>query len=155
MTMVAHISRLFVYDDWANREVLGSIRVAGCPLRPLKLMSHILSAERLWLERMKGQGQTLPVWPDFTVQQCEQQAAGLRLLWEEFLSPANEADLSVPVTYKNTEGESFTNEKEDVMLHVITHSAYHRGQIAADMRASGFSPAYTDFIHAVRQRFLD
>ena len=155
MTMVAHISRLFVYDDWANREVLGSIRLAGCPLRPLKLMSHILSAERLWHERMKGLGQTLPVWPDFTVQQCEQQAAGLRLLWEEFLSPANEADLSVPVTYKNTEGESFTNEKEDVMLHVITHSAYHRGQIAADMRASGFSPAYTDFIHAVRQGFVD
>jgi uncharacterized damage-inducible protein DinB len=155
MTMVAHISRLFVYDGWANREVLGSIRVGGCPLRPLKLMSHILSAERLWLERIKGQGQTFPVWPDFTLQQCEEQAAELRLLWKEFLSPANEADLSVPVTYKNTEGESFTNEKEDVMLHVITHSAYHRGQIAADMRASGFSPAYTDFIHAVRQGFVD
>ncbi|HXM24228.1 MAG TPA: DinB family protein [Terriglobales bacterium] len=155
MTMITPISRLFVYDDWANRKVLGSIRVAGCPLRPLKLMSHILSAERLWHERMKGLGQTFPVWPDFTLQQCEEQASGLRLLWKEFLSPANESDLSVPVTYKNTEGESFTSEKEDVMLHVITHSAYHRGQIAADMRASGFTPAYTDFIHAVRQGFME
>jgi uncharacterized damage-inducible protein DinB len=153
--MIAHIRRLFVYDDWANWEVLGSIRVAGSPGRPLKLMNHILSAERLWLERMRGLGQTFPVWPDFTLQQCEERAAEFPLLWKEFLSPANEPDLSVPVTYKNTKGESFTSQKEDVLLHVITHSAYHRGQIAADMRAAGFTPAYTDFIHAVRQGFVE
>jgi uncharacterized damage-inducible protein DinB len=153
--MIAHIRRLFVYDDWANQEVLGSIRVAGSPARPLKLMSHILSAERLWLERMKEQGQTFPVWPDFSLQQCEEQAAELSLLWKEFLSLANEPDLSVPVTYKNTKGEGFTSQKEDVLLHVIMHSAYHRGQIAADMRAAGFTPAYTDFILAVRQGFVE
>ncbi len=76
-------------------------------------------------------------------------------LWKEFLSPANEAELSFPVSYKNTKGESFTSAKEDVLLHVITHSAYHRGQIAAEMRAGGVTPAYTDFIHAVRQGFVD
>ena len=32
-------------------------------------------------------------------------------------------------------------------MHVIMHSAYHRGQIAADVRAAGLTPAYTDFIH--------
>jgi uncharacterized damage-inducible protein DinB len=155
MTLIEHLRRLFVYDDWANREVLGAMRVAGCPLRPLKLMSHILSAERLWFERMRGQGQTFPVWPDFTLQQCEEQAAEVPLLWKDFLSPAKEAELSAPVSYKNTKGEGFTSAKEDVMLHVITHSAYHRGQIAADMRAAGFTPAYTDFILAVRQGLVD
>jgi uncharacterized damage-inducible protein DinB len=33
---------------------------------------------------------------------------------------------------------------------VVIHSAYHRGQIAADVRAAGHEPAYTDFIHATR-----
>jgi uncharacterized damage-inducible protein DinB len=153
--MIAHIRRLFVYDDWANREVLGAIRGAGFAGRPLRLLSHILSAERLWYERMKGLGQTFPVWPDFSLQQCAEQVAGLRSIWEEFLSPGNEAELSVPVSYKNTEGEGFTSAKEDVLLHVITHSAYHRGQIAAEMRAAGVAPAYTDFIHAVRRGFVD
>jgi uncharacterized damage-inducible protein DinB len=32
----------------------------------------------------------------------------------------------------------------------VLSSAYHRGQIAADLRTAGFTPAYTDFIHAVR-----
>ena len=153
--MIAHIRRLFVYDDWANGEVLGAIRSAGCVGRPLQLMSHILSAERLWFERMKGLGQTFPVWPDFSWQQCEEQRSRLVLTWKEFLSPANEAELAVPVRYKSTEGESFTSNKEDILLHVATHSVYHRGQIAADMRASGFTPAYTDFIHAVRKGFVE
>ena len=36
-------------------------------------------------------------------------------------------------------------------MHVLMHSAYHRGQIALEMRAAGMEPAYTDFIQAVRQ----
>jgi len=39
---------------------------------------------------------------------------------------------------------------EDILTHVTIHSAYHRGQIASDLRAAGQAPAYTDFIHAVR-----
>jgi uncharacterized damage-inducible protein DinB len=35
------------------------------------------------------------------------------------------------------------------------HSAYHRGQIASLMRAGGGIPAYTDFIHAVRQGLIE
>lgn len=59
------------------------------------------------------------------------------------------------LTYKNTKGESWTNQTEDILMHVIVHSAYHRGQIAADVRAAGFTPAYTDFIHAVRQGLVE
>jgi uncharacterized damage-inducible protein DinB len=44
---------------------------------------------------------------------------------------------------------------EDVLTHVLFHSAYHRGQIALQMRASGAEPAYTDFIHAVRKGFVE
>jgi len=43
---------------------------------------------------------------------------------------------------------------EDILTHVLFHSAYHRGQIALQMRASALEPAYTDFIHAVRQGFV-
>ena len=154
MTMVEHIKRLFVYDDWANREVIKTIQASGSPGRTLKRMSHILSAERLWLERMQKVGQTLPVWPEFSLDECERHAAEMRGLWGEFLRPADEAYLAVLVSYKNTKGESFDSQIQDILLHVITHSIHHRGQIAAEVRAAGFTPAYTDFIHAVRQGYL-
>jgi uncharacterized damage-inducible protein DinB len=156
MDMIEHLHRLFVYDDWANREVLASLRQAEtAPARSLKLMSHVLSAERLWLERLQQQRQTLPVWPDFSLEQCATQAAELPVLWKTFLDAVHHASLSRPVSYKNSKGESWTNRRDDILLHVIMHSAYHRGQIATDMRAAGFTPAYTDFIHGVRQGFVE
>lgn len=154
--MTEHIRRLFVYDAWANREVLASLEsVKDPPTRSVKLLAHIFSAERLWLERLLLQKQTNPVWPDFTLERCKLQAAELPGLWKSYLASMNESALARSLTYKNTKGENFTSQKQDILLHVVMHSAYHRGQIAADMRAAGFTPAYTDFIHAVRQGFVD
>jgi len=155
MTMLEHISNLFSYEDWANREVLGSLRaVAAPPARSVGLLAHIVSAERLWLERLEGQKQTLPVWPTFSLEQCESEIDELAVLWKGYLGTIGEAGVLDSITYKNTKGETFTSQKHDVLMHVVMHSAYHRGQIAAGLRAAGFTPAYTDFIHAVRQGFL-
>lgn len=156
MTMIEHLRRLFAYDDWANREVLTSLRAAATPpARSLKLLAHIFSAERLWWERLQGEKQTLPVWPDFTLEQCAAQAAELAVLWEKYLSESDESDLAAPITYKNSKGENWSSRKEDILFHVILHSAYHRGQIATATRAAGLTPAYTDFIHCVRQGFIE
>jgi len=155
MTMLEHISRLFSYDDWANREVLNSLRSADAPpARSVGLLAHIVSAERLWLERLEAQQQTFPVWPMFTLDQCRTQIDQLADLWKNYLASLGEAGLTHSINYKNTKGENFTSQNQDVLLHVVMHSAYHRGQIAADLRAAGFTPPYTDFIHAVRQGFL-
>ena len=156
MTMLEHIGRLFCYDDWGNREVLGSLQALDAPPeRSVKLLAHILSAERLWLERLLVQKQTLPVWPLSTLAQCKLEVDQLPSLWENYLTSLGEAGLVRSLTYKNTKGESFSSQKQDILLHVVMHSAYHRGQIAAEMRAEGFAPPYTDFIHAVRQGFLE
>lgn len=150
--MLAHIRRLFAYDAWANREVLAALaEPKDPPARSMKYLAHILSAERLWLERLLLQKQTYPVWPQFTVEQCRREVAELPGLWENYLSSLGEAGLSRTLSYTNTEGKRWTSQKQDILLHVVMHSAYHRGQIASDMRAAGCTPAYTDFIHAVRQ----
>ena len=114
-------------------------------------MAHILSAERLWLERLKQQPQSLPVWPEFNLEQCEAQADEMGRLWNGYLELITAGDVAQPVSYKNSKGEAWTSAVVDILTHVVMHSAYHRGQIASHMRASGQTPAYTDFIHAVRQ----
>lgn len=63
-------------------------------------------------------------------------------------------DLAQTISYRNSKGEAFANLIVDVLTHVILHSAYHRGQIASHMRDTGQTPAYTDFIHGVRQGFV-
>ncbi len=156
MELLNHLRRQFAYDAWANREVLAGLRASTRPVaRPLQLLAHILSAERLWLERIRKQPQSLPVWPDFTFDQCEAQIAGLAQLWRDFLGQLSLAGLAEKVAYKNSKCEPWTSTVEDVLTHVLLHSAYHRGQIASQVRAGGEQPAYTDYIHAVRQGLIE
>ena len=152
MDAIQHYRQLCSYDAWANREILATLQAnAGNPARSLELLAHILSAEKLWLERITSAAQSLPVWPRITVERCAQQAEEMAAMWKEFLSGKTESDLARLVHYKNSKGEPFDSRVDDILTHVIMHAAYHRGQIAADMRASGLTPAYTDFIHGVRQ----
>ncbi len=155
MDLTAHFTRLFAYDAWANQEVLSGLRSAATPPpRALILMAHIFSSQRLWMERLEQKPQTLPVWPEFTLEQCDRQAVELPVQWKSYLAGKSEADLAEPVSYQNSQGETWSSRKDDILMHLITHSAYHRGQAAAAVRAAGFTPAYTDFIHSIRQGFV-
>lgn len=155
MDVADYLRRQFAYDLWANQETLRAIRAAGDEnRRSVQLISHVLAAERVWLERLRQSPQSVPVWPEPDLAWCDKEAAELGRLWLEYLDDVAPGDVSKTVSYKNTKGELWTSTIVDVLLHVLLHSAYHRGQIASHMRASGQAPAYTDFIHAIRQGFV-
>lgn len=156
MELLGHLRRQFAYNSWANSEV--SIAISALPNlspRSQQLLGHIISAERLWLERIKQQSQSLPVWPDFTFAQCNSQIDEMAFQWKEYLDRLPAVKLAAQVTYKNSKGEPWTSTVEDILTHVLLHSAYHRGQIASQMRAEGVQPAYTDFIHAARRGLIE
>ena len=152
--------RMYAYDSWANRECLAAMRAAASVSpETLGRLAHILSAQKLWLERILQQPQTLPVWPTATIENCTALAAENASSWQNYLQRlANRftpGSLDDTVEYHNTKGETWSSRVEDILTHVLFHSAYHRGQIALQMRAAGSEPAHTDFIHAVRQGFLE
>ncbi len=122
-----HFLRNFAYDYWANRECLSALSAASpAPPKVLRLIAHTLSAQMLWLERLQRVPQSVAVWPSSTLEDCGALADEMLSAW-----------------------------KEDVLTHVLMHSAYHRGQVALEMRSAGLQPAYTDFIHGVRQGFVE
>ncbi len=107
VNLADYLRRQFAYDEWANREVLNAIRATGgANERSLQLMSHILAAERVWLERLKQQPQSVPVWPEPDLAQCEAEAAQLGALWLEFLDLITAGDVSQSISYKNSKGEA-------------------------------------------------
>jgi uncharacterized damage-inducible protein DinB len=158
--------RMFAYDDWANRECLRALRVGGVARvadaaaglgSAARRMGHILSAEKLWLERIQRVPQSLAVWPASAIEECDTLAEEIAAEWKDYLAGLSaggllsDGGLDEKVEYKNSKGELWSSRAGDVLKHVLMHSAYHRGQIALEMRAAGMEPAYTDFIHAVRQ----
>jgi uncharacterized damage-inducible protein DinB len=154
--------RMFDYDSWANRECIAAMRGAAGSVSPEMIgrVAHILSAQKLWLERILNQPQSTAVWPSATIEECVTLAEQVSSAWRNYLKTLSQQALSQRtlnsnVKYRNSKGEPWSSRVDDILTHVLFHSAYHRGQIALQMRASGFAPASTDFIHAVRAGFIE
>ena len=151
-----HLQRLFSYDEWANKEILQALTAnESSPARSRKLLAHIIAAEWVWLDRLENRPQSIAVWPDLTLEECRHHTDRLPPLWRRYLDGKTSDQLSSTISYKNSKGELWKSAVEDILLHVTVHSAYHRGQIVADLRAAGLEPPYTDYIHAVRQGLVE
>jgi len=151
MDLQSHFQKQFAYDAWANEETFASLRAGTPPQLSVKYMAHVIAVEWLWLVRLKRWKQAFPAWPDWTREQSEAQAGKLPPLWQELVRGMRPAAFDQTAAYTNSKGEAWESSVGDILTHVLLHSAYHRGQIATDLRAAGFTPAYTDYIHAVRQ----
>jgi uncharacterized damage-inducible protein DinB len=155
MEFLEYLRKLYEYDHWANREVARALQAAPHPsARSVRLMGHVVGTEWTWRSRILPESKKMAVWPQLTVEQILQEVEGLRTAWAGDLGKLTSTGLSASAAYTNSKGEHFSSQLGDILMHVVMHSAYHRGQIATDMRASGLEPVYTDFIHAVRQAMV-
>ena len=155
MNLNEYYTRLFRYDHWANRECVAALRKSGSEdAKVLRVIGHVLSAQKLWLERLLSQPQSMAVWPAATLEECSTLVDAMAAAWRDYLSKLSIDSFGHTIEYRNSKGEPWSSRVEDVLIHVLMHSAYHRGQIAPEMRAAGLVPAYTDFIHAVRNSYI-
>jgi uncharacterized damage-inducible protein DinB len=153
--LLPYLRKLYAYDQWANREVARALQAASePPPRSVRLMAHVVGTEWTWHSRILPQSKKMAVWPQLTAEQILAEVDELRRAWEGYLGELTPARLEQTAAYTNSKGERFSNQLGDILMHVVMHSSYHRGQIAADMRACGMEPVYTDFIHAVRQAMI-
>ncbi|MDH4038023.1 MAG: DinB family protein [Candidatus Krumholzibacteria bacterium] len=145
------LKRLVAHMRWADQRVLDELKRAEEPDEPLKFYAHVLAAERLWYLRLHEENWTvIPVWPDYTLQQCETMAAENAALLEKFISGLTDTDCGRRITYTNTQNVRYTNAVGDMLLHVMMHGSHHRGQIAHAMRRHGDTPPMVDYIAFVR-----
>jgi uncharacterized damage-inducible protein DinB len=147
---LAEFRRLYQWVHWANEETLTSLRRTASPAG-VRWLAHIAAAELLWLARLRNLPPPLPVWPEFDLDDTARRLGESRRVWTIHLDGLGPDDLDDAVGYRNSKGEFWTSRASDILTHVSHHGAHHRGQIASAVRAAGGEPAYTDFIHAVRQ----
>ncbi len=149
--MKDHFSRLYKHVEWADARVLDSLRSAqNARQRDLELYSHILGSEHVWLSRINGTPARLAVWPALTLDQCEKLGKENISAFNGLVARLTPGLLQKNVTYRNSAGDQFTSTIEDILTHVAIHAAYHRGQIAASIRAGGDTPSSTDYIAFIR-----
>jgi uncharacterized damage-inducible protein DinB len=97
----------------------------------------------------------MPVWPDLDLPAAGEELPTLTSEWQRYLGTLDEEGLEEGVGYRNSKGEFWTSTVGDILTHVLLHAHYHRGQIASALREAGGTPAYTDYIHAVRSGLIE
>jgi uncharacterized damage-inducible protein DinB len=140
--------KLFDYDYWANSETLTSLKTVGSGVdKPRKTFDHVIGAQRVWLARFENPAPPLAQpWPDLTLEERASAIEDLRRGWKELLDSLTPEKLAGGLVYKNLKGIEYRTPIQDVLMHLILHSAYHRGQVAAAVREAGGKPAPTDYV---------
>jgi len=155
MSELVRFRRMFEHAAWASAAALDALRAGPAPEKARAWLAHIVGAERLWLARLQHEPATMPVWPDLDLAACGEELAALGADWQRLLEALDEEGLDEGVGYRNSKGEFWTSTVGDILSHVLLHAHYHRGQIASAVREAGGTPAYIDFIHAVRSGLID
>ena len=143
-----YFAHLYEYDIAENRKVLAHLQtLQEVDDRTRSVFAHLLQAKRLWLWRMRGDNyKGLVIWPEFSWDECEQLIGENETGWSAFLAGLSDEDLLRSVAFQDSLGVGYEMPVRDILSHVLFHGSYHRGQIAAAVRAAGSEPVRTDYI---------
>ena len=151
--MKLYFEELFIYNHEMNREIIQDFKnIEETPDRIQKLLGHLLLAHKIWLKRITGEERIENPWDDLSVGQFE------TLNDENLLSTQGllrSLDIENMIFYSNTRKVEFSNSVKDILFHILTHSAYHRGQIALLFRSLDIDPPITDYIFYRRHPLND
>ncbi len=151
------IRRLCRYDAWANARFLEVIERLTEPqlARPLTssfptvrdTLAHIVGSDWIWLERFEGRSPTAqPDWARTpVVADLRRRLADLEARLDRYLSSLTPESLARPFDYRRLNGQRYSVPLADVLVHVVNHATYHRGQLTTMIRQVGGTPPGTDY----------
>lgn len=141
-------SSLFKQNNEANEDyILLFEKYDQLPSKCLDIFSHIINVHELWLNRITNvhDGDVKP-WRslskmDFTLRNEDNYYITLGLLASESYGQ----DYNWNFIYINHEGNQIKTNLTDAYFHILSHSAYHRGQIAYILKQNGITLPETQF----------
>ncbi|MDP9119936.1 MAG: DinB family protein [Acidobacteriota bacterium] len=157
--LAATVRQLLLYTLWADRVCLQAVsqvreedmtREAGTSFGSLLgTLAHVLGSQRLWLCRFEGKpAESAPSpagYPDRETLQAAWMETAAELGF--FLAALTPAQVASQITWTSTEGVTRTRPLWQLILHLVNHSTYHRGQAVSLLRQLGYAPPATDLLH--------
>jgi len=145
----------YQYEFWAIQCYIDAIEKADftvdqLPQEIIKLLSHIVVAQRIWISRLTNTQNSLEPWSTLKFDGIQLILSENRTLFGEFLSSSNEQSLEETIDYQNTKGTLFTTKVIEILQHITHHSAYHRGQLSLLFKSNSLEIPSTDYIYYIR-----
>lgn len=151
---------LLAQKSWSDTELLN--RLAEVPPTAehapvlhtaVRLMNHIHVVDRIFQAHLQGQPHAYTA----TNTEATPDLAELQFAMAEvdgwylgYVQAVSEAELQQSVTFRFTDGDPGTMTRQEMLLHIATHSAYHRGNVGQLLKSIGVAPPrdlLTRFLH--------
>jgi uncharacterized damage-inducible protein DinB len=164
------IREYWAYHHWANRRLFDVVaglgdEVAGREIGKQfsesnlrAMLVHMYGADWFWLETWRGRPPAV-VRGDPTYGLVVRTLGELREKWDEledeqrrFLADLGEAELWRSLDGKTPEGRIFSRPLGMLLLHVPTHAAHHRSELATMLTMTSGSPPDTGINSYYREK---
>ena len=150
---------LFGQKAWANAELfqllstLPTEQNSAILHSAIRTLNHIYVVDRIFQAHLEGQPhgyaftntEDTPLLDELGFSVAETDA-----WFKNYAETISESALQKLIHFKFTDGDSGTMTCEEILLHVITHGAYHRGNVGQLLKSISVAPPrdlYTKFLH--------
>lgn len=153
------LQHLFRYKAWANDQLLTALAPLGdgSPVTGLaiKALSHTHVVDRIFAAHLRREGHAYTSANLSEMPTLESLAADLRRNDQEYIdyvSTLDRGQLAERIDFAFTDGAPGRMSRGEMLMHVITHGAGHRGQVSALMLFHSLPPArdgFATYLHEV------
>ena len=164
-TMKQLLRQSAAYTIWANQQMFECIsklseeqvnqEITSSFSSLRKTIIHMWNAEAIWWQRLKLEEKIVAPGDDFSgsfaelTMQMNQQS----IHWREWVDAATETQLRHVFFYRNSKREEFKQPVNELLMHLLNHGTYHRGQLVTILRQLGAEKIpQTDFVVFCRKK---
>ena len=152
------LKSLFAYKAWANSELFALLATLppshAEPLHScIRTLNHVYVVDRIFRAHLGAEKRAFDATntkeiPSLSQLQSEVEATDA--WYVHYLARLPEASLSEVLSFTFTDGDAGRMTREEILLHVITHGGYHRGNVGQVLKSISLAPPrdlYTKFLH--------
>lgn len=150
---------LFAYKSWANNQLFNMLATVTAAEHEaavhaaVRMLNHIYVVDRIFQAHLQGEPHgyattNTEATPDLAELQFA--VAETDAWFEKYSAAVPDVQLRESIPFRFTDGDAGTMTREEMLLHIVAHGAYHRGNVGQMIKSMGLAPPrdlYTKFLH--------
>lgn len=156
---LAILKTLYAQKTWANAELYDRVTTVDAvqhaePLHTaIRTLNHIYVVDRIFRAHLLGEAHGYAqtnTEETPTLGELHFAAAETDLWFESYLTGLDTNALAESLRFQFTDGDAGRMTREEMLFHVVTHGAYHRGNVGQVLKGISITPPrdlLTKFLH--------
>lgn len=159
--MTNHPLEMFKYNTWANQTIIAKLKELPCSVLNQEVtssfptiartLSHIYAVDKMWYLVLTGMGmreafQVCMALNERVLASAEEYATAFAEIADEYNEWFdNQGDLEQTIQLDNPFAGARETRLSEIVLQVVNHGTYHRGNMATMLRQLGHTSTMSDY----------